>query len=92
MVGAVLIDPDGIYDPSLLNDRLLLGLKGQMSEYEWSLIRQRSLEAIHQKARRGELRIPIPVGFTWTVDGRIEKDPDQRVQQAIELVFRKMTE
>lgn len=92
MVGAVLIDPDGIYDPSLLNDRLLLGLKGQMSEYEWSLIRQRSLEAIHQKARRGDLRIPIPVGFTWTGDGRIEKDPDQRVQQALDLVFRKMTE
>ena len=92
MVGAVLIDPDGIYDPSLLNDRLLLGLKGQMSEYEWSLIRQRSLEAIRQKARRGELRIPIPVGFTWTGDGRIEKDPDQRVQQALDLVFRKMTE
>jgi DNA invertase Pin-like site-specific DNA recombinase len=91
MVGAVLIDPDGIYDPSLLNDRLLLGLKGQMSEYEWSLIRQRSLEAIQQKARRGELRIPIPVGFTWTVDGRLEKDPDRRVQQALDLVFRKMT-
>jgi len=92
MVGAVLIDPDGIYDPSLLNDRMLLGLKGQMNEYEWSLIRQRSLEAIHQKARRGELRIPVPVGFTWTADGRIEKDPDQRVQHAIDLVFRKMTE
>jgi DNA invertase Pin-like site-specific DNA recombinase len=92
MVGAVLIDPDGIYDPSLLNDRLLLGLKGQMSEYEWSLIRQRSLEAIRQKARRGELRIPVPVGFIWTTDGRIEKDPDQRAQQALDLVFRKMTE
>lgn len=92
MVGAVLIDPDGIYDPSLLNDRLLLGLKGQMSEYEWSLIRQRSLEAIRQKARRGELRIPVPVGFGWTADGHIEKDPDQRVQEAIHLVFRKITE
>ena len=92
MVGAVVVDPDGVYDPSLLNDRLLLGLKGQMSEYESSLFRQRSIEAIHQKARRGELRIPIPVGFSWTVDGRIEKDPDQRVQQAIHLVFRKLTE
>jgi len=92
MVGAVVVDPDGVYDPSLLNDRLLLGLKGQMSEYESSLFRQRSIEAIHQKARRGELRIPIPVGFGWTVDGRIEKDPDQRVQEAIQLVFRKMPE
>jgi DNA invertase Pin-like site-specific DNA recombinase len=92
MVGAVVVDPDGVYDPSLVNDRLLLGLKGTMNEYESSLIRQRSLEAIQQKARRGELWIPLPVGFCWTSNGKIEKHPDQRVQQAIQLVFRKMTE
>ena len=63
-----------------------------MSEFELSLLRQRSEEAIRQKARRGELRILLPVGFNWTSNGKIEKDPDQRVQQAIELVFRKMTE
>jgi DNA invertase Pin-like site-specific DNA recombinase len=59
MVGAVVVDMDGVYDPNLINDRLLLGLKGTMSEFEATLIRQRSIEAIHQKARRGELRIPV---------------------------------
>jgi DNA invertase Pin-like site-specific DNA recombinase len=92
MVGAVLADPDDIYDPLFLNDRLLLGLKGSMAEFELSLFRQRSIEAIRQKARRGELRIPLPVGFCWSPNGKIETDPDERVQQAIQLVFRKMTE
>src|SRR5262249_14871184 len=92
MVGAVVVDFDGIYDPNLLNDRLLLGLKGTMSEFELSLLRQRSEEAIRQKAARGELQFLLPVGFGWTSSGKIEKDPDERVQQAIELVFRKMTE
>jgi DNA invertase Pin-like site-specific DNA recombinase len=63
MVGAVLIDPDGVYDPALINDRLLLGLRGTMSEFELNLLRQRSLEAIRQKARRGELQFLLPVGF-----------------------------
>jgi len=92
MVNAVVVDFDGIYDPNIINDRMLLGLKGTMSEFELSLFRQRSQEAIRQKARRGELRILLPVGFHWTSNGKIEKHPDQRVQQAIELVFRKMTE
>jgi hypothetical protein len=67
-------------------------LKGTISEFELNLFRQRSSEAILQKARRGELQVQIPVGFCWAPNGRIEKDPDQRVQQAIQLVFRKMTE
>ncbi len=92
MVDAVVVDSDGIYDPTLLNDRLLLGLKGQMSEYELSLFRQRSLDARWQKARRGELVFNLPVGFCWSATGRIEKDPDQRVQQAVASVFHKMTE
>src|SRR5713226_7422053 len=92
MVSAVVIDFDGIYDPNSVNDRLLLGLKGTMSEFELSLLRQRSEEAIRQKARRGELQFLLPVGFCWTTSGKIEKDPDERVQQAIELVFRKITE
>ena len=87
MVGAVVVDLDGVYDPNLINDRLLLGMKGTMSEFEATLIRQRSIEAIHQKARRGELWIPIPVGFCWTSNTKIEKIPDQRVQQALESVF-----
>ena len=90
MVGAVVVDLDGVYDPNLVNDRLLLGLKGQMSEFELSLFRQRSSEAIQEKARRGELRLPLPVGLYWTSDGKILKDPDQRVQQAVQLVFDKM--
>src|SRR3954453_14300955 len=92
LIGALLIDPEGVYDPRLSNDRLLLGLRGTMSEFEVSVLRQRSLEAIRQKARRGELRFCLPVGFCWTQNGKIELDPDQRVQNAIHLVFRKFQE
>jgi DNA invertase Pin-like site-specific DNA recombinase len=92
LVRAVVIDPDGVYDPGLLNDRLLLGLKGTMSEFELNLLRQRSLEAIRQKARRGELQFRLPVGFRWTQNRKVEIDPDRRVQQAIHLVFAKVTE
>src|SRR6201996_710497 len=92
LVQTLVIDLDGIYDPAIINDRLLLGLKGTMSEFELNLLRQRSLEAIRQKACRGELRFLLPVGLCWTGAGKIEKDPDRRVQQAIQLVFTKMTE
>jgi len=92
LVRAVVIDPDGVYDPGVLNDRLLLGLKGTMSEFELNLLRQRSLEALRQKARRGELRFRLPVGFRWTQNDKIEIDPDRRVQQAVDLVFTKMAE
>jgi DNA invertase Pin-like site-specific DNA recombinase len=92
LVRAVVIDPDGIYDPGILNDRLLLGLKGTMSEFELNLLRQRSLEAIRQKARRGELQFRLPVGFRWTRHGKVEVDPDRRVQNAIQLVFTKAGE
>jgi DNA invertase Pin-like site-specific DNA recombinase len=92
LVGTLLIDPEGVYDPRLSNDRLLLGLKGTMSEFELTLFRQRSLEARNQKAVRGELRIPIPVGFCWTTERLLEKKPDLRVQQAIDMVFTKFHE
>lgn len=92
LVRTVVIDPDGIYDPCILNDRLLLGLKGTMSEFELNLPRQRSLEAIRQKARRGELQFRLPVGYRWTPRGKIEVDPDRRVQQAMELIFAKVAE
>jgi DNA invertase Pin-like site-specific DNA recombinase len=92
MVGAALVDFDGVYDPNLVNDRLLLGMKGTMSEFELNLLRQRSREAILQKARRGELQFLLPVGFCWNASRKIEKDPDQRVQQAIQLVFAKLEE
>jgi DNA invertase Pin-like site-specific DNA recombinase len=92
MVGALVIDPDGVYDPCLLNDRLLLGLKGTMSEFELNLLRQRSAEAVRQKAHRGELQFCLPIGYIWTPTGKIEKDPDVRIQQALQLVFSKMSE
>jgi excisionase family DNA binding protein len=92
LAGAVLVDFDGVYDPNLVNDRLLLGMKGEMAAFELSLLRQRSLEAIRQKARRGELQFRLPVGFRWTESGKIEMDPDRRIQQALHLAFRKMTE
>jgi DNA invertase Pin-like site-specific DNA recombinase len=92
MVDTLLIDHEAIYDPRRPNDRLLLGLKGSMSEYEIDLLRQRSLEARWAKARRGELVIQAPVGYLKTSDQRLEKDPDLRVQRTIELVFDKFFE
>src|ERR1043166_7044079 len=68
------------------------GLKGSLNEYELDLLRQRSVEARHQKARRGELLISAPVGYIKTEDQRLEKNPDRRVQEAICLVFRKFRE
>ena len=92
LTGALVIDPDGVYDPRLMNDRLLLGLKGTMSEYELSLLRQRGLAARDSKAGRGALRFTLPPGLVWSEDGRIELDPDERVQDAIQLVFAKFQE
>ena len=59
----LVIDPDGVYDPRVVNDRLLLGLKGTMSEYELSLLRQRGIAARDSKARRGEFQFMLPPGF-----------------------------
>lgn len=92
LVDTLLIDQDVIYAPRLSNDRLLLGLKGSLNEYELDLLRQRSLEARYEKARRGELVISAPVGFMKTEDQRLEKDPDRRVQERIQLVFQKFLE
>ena len=92
LVGAILVDEDGIYDPRHPNDRLLLGMKGTMSELELSLFRQRSQEALRQMARRGDLVLGVAAGYVKVGRGRVEKDPDQRVQQAIQLVFNKFAE
>jgi DNA invertase Pin-like site-specific DNA recombinase len=92
LVDAVLIDHEIVYDARLGNDRLLLGLKGSLSEYELDLLRQRSLEARRQKAARGELVTLAPVGYLRTADQRLEKDPDRRVQMAIHAVFDKFLE
>jgi DNA invertase Pin-like site-specific DNA recombinase len=92
LTGALVVDPEGVYDPRQMNDRLLLGLKGTMSEYELSLLRQRGLAARDAKAKRGELRFTLPPGFCWSEDDRIEMDPDERVRQAIHLIFAKFRE
>ena len=92
LVDTLIIDEDGVYDPRHPNDRLLLGMKGTMSEMELSLFRQRSLEALKQKAWRGELFLTVAVGYLKVSHDRIEKDPDRRVQQAIALVFSKFAE
>ncbi|WP_022726754.1 recombinase family protein [Fodinicurvata sediminis] len=91
VVDTVLIDQETVYAPRQGNDRLLLGLKGSLNEYELDLLRQRSLSARYEKARRGELVVAAPVGFVKVGD-RLEKDPDRRVQEAIILVFDKVAE
>lgn len=91
LVGVLVFDPDGIYDPRLMNDRLLLGLKGSMSEYELGLLRQRSVEARNSMAARGELRFKLSAGYVWE-DGKIVKDPDARVVEAVVLIFKKYRE
>jgi DNA invertase Pin-like site-specific DNA recombinase len=92
LAGALVIDPDGAYDPRLVNDRLLLGLKGTMSEYELSLMRQRGLAARDAKAGRGEHQFMLPPGFCWSEAGKIEIDPDEHVAGTIRLVFAKFRE
>ncbi len=92
LVGTLIVDEDGIYDPRHPNDRLLLGMKGTMSELELSMFRQRSHEALRQKARRGELFLRVAAGYVKAGRDRITKDPDQRVQDALLLVFSKFRE
>jgi DNA invertase Pin-like site-specific DNA recombinase len=87
-----IVDHDGVYDPKHPNDRLILGLKGTMSEVELSMFRQRSQEAIRQKAQRGEYFTRIAEGYVLGEGGRLEKDPDERVQRVIGLVFEKFRE
>ena len=88
----LLIDDDGIYEPREINDRLLLGLKGSMAEFELGLLRQRARAAYEQKVRRGHALWELPVGLVRNDEDRIEKIPDRQVQEAIEGVFRKFRE
>jgi DNA invertase Pin-like site-specific DNA recombinase len=92
VVDTLLIDQETVYDARRSNDRLLLGLKGSLNEYELDLLRQRALEARRAKASRGELVLQAPVGFVKIGKEALERDPDQRVQEAIRLVFRKFFE
>ena len=92
IVDTLLIDQETVYSPRQSNDRLLLGLKGSLNEYELDLLRQRSVEARREKARRGELLVTAAVGYLKGEEQHWEKDPDRRVQQAVLLVFRKFLE
>ena len=91
-MGTLIIDHDGVYDPKQANDRLLLGMKGTISEMELSIFRQRSVEALKLKAGRGELYTTVAVGYLRRPGDRMEKDPDLRVQSAVALVFKKFRE
>ena len=92
IVDTLLIDQETIYDPRRSNDHLLLGLKGSLNEYELDLLRQPSLEARREKARRGELLVSAPIGFLKSEERRLEKDPDRRVREAVLSVFGKFQE
>jgi excisionase family DNA binding protein len=87
LVEARVIDLDGVYDPCRPNDRLLLGMKGSISEFELGVIRARMLDAARAKARRGELRISVPIGYIWHREIGLSFDPDRRIQEAVRLIF-----
>jgi DNA invertase Pin-like site-specific DNA recombinase len=91
-VNTLIIDEDGVSDPRLINDRLLLGLKGTFSELELSMFRQRSREALRLKAARGELHTTAAIGYRRGADDRLEQDPDRRIHETLSMVFRKFSE
>jgi len=92
LVGSVIIDEDGVYEPRSVNDRLLLGMKGTMSEMELSLLRQRSVEALKLKAARGDLHTTVAIGYLRNEGDRIERDADLRIREAIAAVFTRFTQ
>src|SRR5215217_4410686 len=87
LVEARVIDLDGVYDPCRPNDRLLLGMKGSISEFELGVLRARMLDAARAKARRGELRISVPIGYIWHREIGLGFDPGLRIQEVVRLIF-----
>jgi len=87
LFGTLIGDLDGVYDPANYNDRLLLGLKGTMSEAELHLLKQRMLAGKQANAQRGELGLPVPMGYLRRPSGEVVKDPDAQAQAVIELIF-----
>ncbi|MBF0280928.1 MAG: recombinase family protein [SAR324 cluster bacterium] len=87
LTNTLILDEDGIYDPGYFNDRLLLGLKGTMSEAELHVLKSRLQGGIFAKATRGELKTPLPVGFVYQQNGKVILDPDQQIQKCIHLFF-----
>ncbi len=87
LTDTLILDEEGVYDPAHFNDRLLLGLKGTMSEAELHVLRARLQGGIRNKARRGELFVRPPMGFVYNTDGKLVKDPDQQVRQSVRVLF-----
>ena len=87
LVEARVIDLDGVYNPCRPNDRLLLGMKGSISEFELGVLRARMLDAARSKASRGELRLSVPFGYVWHRELGLGFDPDLRLQEVIRLIF-----
>lgn len=92
LVEARVIDHDGVYNPCQPNDRLLLGMKGSISEFELGVLRTRMLDAARSKARRGELRLSVPFGYIWHREAGLGLDPDLRLQEVIRLIFTRFGE
>ena len=88
LFGTLIGDLDGVYDPTNHNDRLLLGLKGTMSEAELHLLKRRMEDGRRAKAQRGELSLPVPMGYVRNASGEVSKDPDEGARQTLELIFR----
>lgn len=88
LAGTLILDEDGIYDPAHFNDRLLLGLKGTMSEAELHVLRARLRGGILNKARRGELEMRLPIGFAYDAENRVVLDPDTRIRDTVRFLFR----
>jgi len=87
LFGTLIIDLDGTYDPSNYNDRLLLGLKGTMSEAELHILKRRLLEGRWAKACRGELRLPLPMGYLRRPTGEVLLEPDEHARSVVETIF-----
>lgn len=85
-------DADQIYDVNLMDDQLVLGIKGTLSVVELKILKMRLLQGLEEKARRGELRRRLTPGYAYDADGRVVKDPDLRVQEAVALIFRRFRE
>jgi DNA invertase Pin-like site-specific DNA recombinase len=87
LTDTLILDEDGVYDPAHFNDRLLLGLKGTMSEAELHVLHARLQGGIRNKARRGELFVRPPVGLVYNSEGKLVLDPDRQIQQSVRLLF-----
>jgi DNA invertase Pin-like site-specific DNA recombinase len=92
LVEARVIDHDGVYNACHPNDRLLLGMKGSISEFELGVLRARMYEAARSKAHRGELRLSVPFGYIWHREAGLGLDPDIRLQEVIRLIFARFRE